>query len=264
VLPVAGGFSTAAGTRPRLRPVFARAAIGRLAQIIRSDSGAGAGTSTAAGGLQGKRILVADARTGILAGQLARAGLAVWALEADQELAVQLKRSLPQVAVSCASLSALAVKNASIDLFCIEQSDTQADTSFVAQEVHRVLRPQAMLALLVNLQDLSEPWEDELALLKATEPAPLTARPTVQPAAELMGVSEYFSDTIRESFAHPVQSSVTHELERLRSSAAVAQMLPAEQAVLLDNAQQVLSDHADLTGALEHKQHTELLLWRAI
>ncbi|MEX0767512.1 MAG: class I SAM-dependent methyltransferase [Microthrixaceae bacterium] len=264
VLPAVGGFSTAAGTRPRLRPVFARAAIGRLAQIVRSGSSAGTG------GIQGSRVLLPEAGTGILAGQLARAGLQVLASDSNQHLAVQLTRSLPQVAVSCASLNALPVQSGTIDLICFAQESEQDSEGMMDSEVFRVLRPEASLALLVNQQDNSSPWAQDLTELTATITATLTATPITagtqeQLAAEAFPkVSKYFSDPVCESFAHPVLSSVDQLVQQLRSSAAATQMLPTEQALLLEQARQLLSDHADSSGALELQQHTVLWLWRAV
>ena len=249
-LSAAGGFSTAAGTSAPLRTVFARAAIGRLAELARSD-----------GDPKTKRVLALDAGTGILVGQLARAGLNCWALDPQQNLALQIRRSLPQVAVGCASMTALAAQTGPIDLVCVGALEEQPEPELVLAEARRVLRPGAVCAQVVNRVDLSVAWIRDLSELGAID---CDAR---LGAGVFAATLEGFSDLTEESFANPFRTSVDVELDRAGSTARRLAMSEAEQRALLATAKELLAAHTestDSTGALEFPQNTVLRYWRAV
>lgn len=246
-LSAAGGFSTAAGTSARLRPFFARAAVGRLVELARS-----------CGDKRDARVLSLDARTGILVGQLARAGTSCWAVDPEPTLALRLYRSLPQVAVSCTEMSALAVQTASFDLVCVgglgEQPETQPDFA----ETRRVLHPGAVFAQVFNLVDLSLIWMQDLAeLIELDRNLRLSE---LQVSLSAAG----FSESNMELFANPLRTSVDLEFERLRDTAQLLAIDEAQEAALLSAAKELLFAQADSAGAVERSQQTVLRYWRAV
>jgi hypothetical protein len=241
-----GGFSSAAGTSTRLRPTFARAAIGRLKELVRLGADS-----------QSSRVLSVESGSGILVGQLARSGLNCWALAYQQALAVELKRSLPQVRVTSASLIALPIRSAEIELLCIGGGFEQALTENALAETRRVLRYGATLVQVINQVDGSVPWVQNLAALT---PGALSSSQWL----EAPGVSAYFGEPTVESFPNSVPSSVDHELDRMRADLHAVAIASERQIGLQAAAKELLTAQADSSGLLERPQHTVLRYWRAV
>ena len=241
-----GGFSSAAGTSTRLRPTFARAAIGRLKELVRLGADS-----------QSSQVLSLESGSGILVGQLARAGLSCWALAYQQAVAVELKRSLPQVRVASAALSALPIRSGGIELLCISGGFELALTESALAEIRRVLRCGAALAQVINLIDGSVPWVQNLAAL--TPSAGSRSQ-----GLEAQQVSACFAEPTVELFPNSVPSSVGHELDRLRADLHAVAMASERQTGVLAEAKELLTAQADSSGSLERPQHTVLRYWRAV
>ena len=241
-----GGFSSAAGTSTRLRPAFARAAIGRLKELVPSGSGA---PST--------RVLSIESGSGVLVGQLARAGLNCWALASQQAVAAELNRSLPQVRVTSASLTALPIRSGGIDLLCIGAGLEQALTESALAEIRRVLRYGATLVQVINLMDGSVDWVQNLDAL--TSSASSSSQWLESPRE-----SAYFAEPTVEFFPNSVPSSVNHELDRLRADLHAAAIASELQSAVLAAAQELLTAQVDSSGAIERPQDTALRYWRAV
>lgn len=251
-----GGFSSAAGTSTRLRPTFARAAIGRLKELVRLGADS-----------QSSQVLSLESGSGILVGQLARAGLSCWALAYQQALAVELKRSLPQVRVASAALSALPIRSGGIELLCISGGFEQGLTEIALAETRRVLRCGATLAQVINLVDGSVPWVQNLAALTpsaGSRSQGLEAQGLEAQGLEAQQVSACFAEPTVELFQNSVPSSVDHELDRLRADLHAAAMAPELQIGVLAAAKEILTAQADSSGSLERPQHTVLRYWRAV
>ena len=246
-----GGFSSAAGTSTRLRPTFARAAIGRLKELVRLGADS-----------QSSQVLSLESGSGILVGQLARAGLSCWALAYQQALAVELKRSLPQVRVASAALSALPIRSGGIELLCISGGFEQALTEIALAETRRVLRCGATLAQVINLVDGSVPWVQNLAAL--TPSAGSRSQGLEAQGLEAQQVSACFAEPTVELFQNSVASSVDHELDRLRADLHAAAMAPELEIGVLAAAKEIFTAQADSSGSLERPQHTVLRYWRAV
>jgi hypothetical protein len=241
-----GGFSSAAGTSTRLRPTFARAAIGRLKELVRSGSGS---PST--------RVLSIESGSGVLVGPLARAGLNCWAVANQQAVALELKRSLPQVRVTSATLTALPIRSGGIDLLCIGAGLEQAPTESALAETRRVLRYGATLAQVINLVDGSVPWVQDLAAL-----TPSAGRSSQW--LESAGLAAHFAEPTVELFPNSILSSVDHELDRVRADLHAAAIASERQSAVLAAAKELLTAQADSSGLLERPQHTVLRYWRAV
>lgn len=126
---VAGGFAAAAPGHRRSGPAIDRQVIGFLKQQVPP------------GGL----VLDVGAGTGVLTGQLHRAGLSVVAVERHADGIRQLGLALPSVPVLSARSDALAVCDACIDLLVVS-GERDAELSW--DEARRVLRPGATLAVV--------------------------------------------------------------------------------------------------------------------
>jgi SAM-dependent methyltransferase len=128
--PAAGGFAAAAPGHRRSRPAYERQVIGFLKELVPT------------GGL----VLDVGAGTGVLTGQLHRAGLRVIAVESTADGVRQLALALPSVPVLSARSDALAVRDACIDLLVVAGDHDRAAP--VWDEALRVLAPGATLALV--------------------------------------------------------------------------------------------------------------------
>ncbi len=241
-----GGFSSAAGTSTRLRPAFARAAIGRLKDLARSGSGS-----------PFTRVLSIESGSGVLVGQLARAGLNCWAVANQQAVALELNRSLPQVRVASATLTALPIQSGEIELLCIGGGFERALTESALAEIRRVLRYGATLVQVGNLVDGSVDWVQNLdALTSSAGSSSLWL--------ESPGESAYFAEPTVEFFPNSVPSSVNHELDRLRADLHAAAIASELQVAVLAAAKELLTAQADSSGAIERPQDTALRSWRAV
>jgi precorrin-6B methylase 2 len=91
-------------------------------------------------------VLDVGAGTGVLTGQLHRAGLRVIAVESTADGVRQLALALPSVPVLSARSDALAVRDACVDLLVVAGDHDREDP--VWDEALRVLAPGATLALV--------------------------------------------------------------------------------------------------------------------
>jgi len=142
VNPVAaGGFSSAAGHYARSRPTYAARAVGLLKESIPPGP-----------------VLDVAAGTGILTGQLLRAGRALVAVEPLPEMLAQLRRSLPAVPGLQATAEALPFADGSFAGVTAAQAFHWFDAPAALAEAARVLEPGGVLAMVWNVRDESVPW----------------------------------------------------------------------------------------------------------
>ena len=247
VSATAGGFSSAAGNSIRQTPFFARAAVGRLAELARFGEGQKAA-----------RVLNVEAGSGILTGQLARAGLRCWALDSRFAMAQELRRCLPQVAVCSATALAIPLRSSSIDMFCVGFADDSLPTQFDPAEAHRVLRTGGAWVQVWNELDESVPWVQEWLALLADSPT------VAERSSRVLNQPEGFSDPAEESFANPLRSSVEDAIEKFRGGAEVSVMPVATQTALLGKANELLVSQVDAQAVLQLPLQTSLSYSRAI
>jgi SAM-dependent methyltransferase len=142
VHPVAaGGFGAAAPTSARSRPTYARQVVGAIKD--RSPRGA--------------HVLDVAAGTGILSGQLRRAGLRVTAVEPDPQKLRQLRLTLPSVPAVRGTAEALPVRDRVADVLTVGEDFHRFDPTAALDEAQRVLRPGGTLALLWSRGGASVP-----------------------------------------------------------------------------------------------------------
>jgi len=244
----AGGFSLAAATYARIRPTYARGAIGEMKALCRRGG------------------LVADvaAGTGILTGQLVRAGLDVLAVEPLPAMAAQLRIALPHVPVLLGLAEAMPVRASSIDMLAVGQGFHWFDAAAALAEARRVLRPDAVLALVWNVRDESVPWVDALTRLVEDRTG---GRPyddhRERSWVEVVAADGGFTELEEQRFGNPVPTTVAGVLDRLRSTSFVAALDGPDRESLLVDARRFLDDQPELAGNFDYPHETVLYTCRS-
>jgi len=237
----AGGFSAAASTYARIRPTYARPAIGAIKDLCP----------------RGGRVLDVAAGTGILTGQLVRAGLDVTAVEPLAEMARHLRLALPAVPLVRGVVEHLGVRDDSFDVVTVAQAFHWFDFQAALSELARVLAPDGVLVLVWNARDASVPWVDELTRLveQRTGGRPYDDHREVS-WSEVVAASGRFGPLDERRYPNPIPTTLDGVIDRLRSTSFVAVLDDAERAVLLDAARDLLAGHPELVGTFAYPHHT--------
>jgi SAM-dependent methyltransferase len=244
VNPVAaGGFSSAAATYARIRPTYARPAIGAIKELCP----------------RGGTVLDVAAGTGILTGQLVRAGLDLRAVEPLQEMLRQLRLALPAVPIVLGVAEALPVADRSIDVLTVGQGFHWFDAAAALAEAARVLRPGGALALVWNARDEATPWVGELTQLVEDRTG---GRPYVdhreRPWSEVVAEAGGFAELDERRYPNPVPTTLDGVIDRLRSTSFVAALDEPARESLLDEARALLARYPELTGTFDDPHETIL------
>lgn len=244
----AGGFSAAATTYARIRPTYARAAIGELKTAI---------------GTTGPVLDVA-AGTGILTGQLHRAGLAVLAVEPVPEMLAQLERSLPSVPAVRAVAERLPVATGVLWAVVVGQAFHWFDAAASIGEAARTLRVDGTLAMLWNRRDDSVDWVrefGEIVLSERREGRPYRHDTDWELVVANSGA---FDEARRSVHVNPHATSAGALVEAAASTSFVADATPAARSRVLDRVRELAATHPQLAGraAFELPYRTEVHLWR--
>lgn len=248
VHPVAaGGFAAAAPTYARIRPAYARGAIGAIKERAAPDA----------------TVLDVAAGTGILTGQLVRARLEVIAVEPVEEMLVQLVRTLPSVAAVRGVAEALPVADARVDVVVVGEAFHWFDVPTALAEAARVLRPGGRLMLLWNRRDDSVDWVEQYGRIVVSERP--EGRPYPQRAdwAEPVAATGAFGGQLVERFDNPRPCGPQALVDRAASTSFVAAAEPAARERVLTRVRQLADEHPDLAGRdrFEIPYVTELWSW---
>ena len=245
----AGGFAAASPTYARIRPAYARRAVGLVKESCP----------------RGGHVLDVAAGTGILTGQLSRAGLSVTAVEPLDQMIRHLRRALPAVPAVRATAEALPLVRSSVDALTVGQAFHWFSSDVALGEASRVLRPDGLLALLWNVRDQSVPWVGELTEL-------VEARSGGRPYsdhrefdwADVIAATGRFGEVHVDRFANPVATTVAGVVDRVRSTSFVAVMAEADRAALLAEVAELLDAHEELRGTFDYPHHTVVLRCRSL
>jgi len=245
----AGGFSTAAGHYARSRPGYARPAVGLLKESIPAGP-----------------VLDLAAGTGILTGQLRRAGRDVVAAEPLPEMLAHLRRALPEVpAVACVA-EALALRDGSFAGVTVAQAFHWFDAPAAVAEVRRVLVPGGVLAMVFNVRDESVPWVRDLVDLveraSGGRPYPGGRGPGW---GDVVADAGGFGAPAVHRFDNPVASSPEALVRRVRSTSFVAVMAEEARERLVAEVVGLVGRTEELAGrpAFADPHVTEVHLWAA-
>lgn len=243
----AGGFSSAAGTYSTARPLFARAAIGEIKSIC---AGASPIADLAAG-------------TGILTGQLARAGIAPIVVEPLLPAAVHLRSALAGVPAALGTADALPLRTGALQGCTVSDTTGWSEPRSTLAEVGRVLDDGAPLMMLFECRDESLDSVMELAELFDRH---LDTRPDDSESSaawvEVIAETGLFSDVAERRFDNTASVTVAVALDRLRSTPAVAALPATERDALVAEARDRLESRADVTGAFDLSAQTLMLVAR--
>ncbi len=243
-----GGFSSAAGSYARARPGYAREAVGLVKEAVR-----------------GGPLLDLAAGTGILTGQLSRAGVEVYAAEPVPEMLEQLVRSLPGVPAVAATAEALPFDTGSFAALTVAQAFHWFDAPRALSEIARVLTEGGALAMLFNVRDESVDWVRELAdLVEDRSGGRPYSDQRERSWEQVVADHGAFGAATLQTFANPVPSSPASILERLRSTSFVAVMDHESRESLLAEAAELVAGHPELRGRerFDYPHRCEVRIWR--
>ncbi len=249
VHPVAaGGFASAAPTYARSRPIYARAAIGAIKDLVPD----------------GSVVLDVAAGTGILAGQLRRARLRVVALEPVPEMLEQLHRALPDVPAVRGVAEHLPFADGSLGAVTVGEAFHWFDAPAALVEVRRVLGHGGVLAIARNRRDESVGWVARYGELVRSELVggdPYERRDPAETVAEVGG----FVRVQALEVANPRPCGPRQLVERAASTSFVADAAPEARARVLGRVEQLAATHPDLVGrsTFDLPYLTEVVVWRA-
>lgn len=244
----AGGFSTAAGHYARSRPAYARGAIGLLKEQLPSGV-----------------VLDLAAGTGILTGQLLRAGRAMLAAEPLPEMLAQLRRALPTVPAVSATAEALPFVDGGFAAVTVAQAFHWFDAASALAEIRRVLRAGGVLAMVFNVRDETVPWVRELTdLVEAHSGGRPYGDPRDGSWEDVVARAGGFGPPSATRVDNPVRSSPQALLDRVRSTSFVAVMAEDARERLLTDVRELVARTPGLTGeaAFVYPHVTEVIMWR--
>jgi len=146
--PSARGFDHAADAYDRARPDYPAEAIALIVER--------------AGIVEGTRVLDLAAGTGKLARPLAAAGARIVAVDPSTPMLERLRATLPDAETHVATAEQLPLVSATVDAAVVGQAFHWFVRDRALSEIHRVLRPRGLLALIWNTRDQTDPLQQQL------------------------------------------------------------------------------------------------------
>ncbi|QRX95121.1 class I SAM-dependent methyltransferase [Streptomyces noursei] len=164
----------------------------------------------------GPRVLDLGAGTGKLTATLVALGAEVIAVEPDQEMLAELRRSLPAVRALSGGAEAIPLPDASVDAVLAGNAMHWFDMAVAGPEIARVLAPGGVLAGLWNLMDDEVEWVAGLA--RVSESAAVGPRDT--PASWRVATADMHlpKTGVAARFDSPEQAEFPHGQRRTADS----------------------------------------------
>jgi SAM-dependent methyltransferase len=110
----------------------------------------------------GRRVLDLGAGTGMLTRHLLARGAEVIAAEPVAGMRTVLRDAHPAALTVAARAEALPLPDGTVDAVTVAQAFHWFDADAALAEMHRVLRPGGLVAVLFNIRDLDDPLQAEL------------------------------------------------------------------------------------------------------
>ena len=218
--PVARGFERAAADYERGRPTFPPETIEFLRERLDLRPG--------------RTVLDLAAGTGKLTRLLVPTGARVIAVEPLAAMRDALRETAPTVEALEGVAEAIPLDDGSVDAVTVAQAFHWFDLERAYRELHRVLRPEGVLALVWNVRDLDDPLQAAIdELLKPHRAAAAKTRDW-ELEFDTPARAGLFSDF--ELWTHRWVQQMDRDLlaARFRSVSFVATLPEAEQRVLLE------------------------------
>jgi ubiquinone/menaquinone biosynthesis C-methylase UbiE len=194
-------FGTVAREYETARPDYPAAAVSWLAGRL--------------GIAAGRDVLDLGAGTGKLTRQIAALGANVVAVEPDEEMRVELERTLPGARALPGTAEAIPLPDSSVNAITCAQAFHWFDTDRALTEMWRVLRPGGGVGLIWNLRDEADPFQEGLSAI-------------VGESDRAWNVEQFFAEAVTRTglFGDVSRMSCPHEqlLPRARLCARVASM----------------------------------------
>lgn len=191
------------------------------------------------------------AGTGKLTRLLAERGARPIAVEPVAGMRALLHRTAPDIPAIAAVAEALPIRTGSVDAMTIAQAFHWFDSPATHEELGRVLRPGARIALLWNARDRTVDWVDAVWSImdRVEKHAPWRDHDQARSSAtwRIPGFSRF--DGAR--FFHEHVSSPSMVVQRLASVSHVAVLPEVERRAVLDEVRHILDHHPDTTGRAE-------------
>lgn len=243
----AEGFAAGAGAYERARPAYPTAAVDwvldRLPGAARVvDLGAGTGKLTA---MLGGRV-----------GELV-------AVEPVEEMRARLAAALPSVMVVAGTAEALPLADACVDAVVCAQAFHWFDPQPSLAEIHRVLRPGGVLALIWNARDRRVAWVDRMSAIVDEYGDAIRRHESGEWRSAFEG-STVFSPLEDAEFPNVQEVTADQVLDRVASTSFIATMPDDERAAVTHRVRAVLESDPTTRGAFPFPHRTRVYCCRRV
>jgi SAM-dependent methyltransferase len=200
----------------------------------------------------GLRVLDLGAGTGKLTGLLAELGADVTAVEPDEAMLTELRRTLPSVPALHAPAEAIPLPDRSVDAVLCGQSLHWFDLPRAVPEIARVLTSGGVIGALWNSDDDGVPWVAGLHDAAKGVAAPTLSLRRDEAARfgpDQLGAS--FGPAERAEFPNSQPRTVDSLIATMATHSRLLIMPPAEQEQLLGQVRAYLASRPETTGEFD-------------